>query len=335
MPTIKKKKEIGDYILGRTIGRGASGRVKLGIHKQTGEKVAIKLISRSQLLASSTTSKSVQRELAVLQLLHHPHLVDLHQVLQDTSYVYFVMEYLEGGELFHYLAERGRLQESEARMLFVQLVTALNWCHAHHISHRDLKPENLLLDKDKQTLKIADFGMAALQPFNTLLKTSCGSPHYASPEIVRGKRYHGPATDVWSCGVILYAMVTGHLPFDDEHMGRLLTKIKTGRYRSLPDYLSVDIKDLIKRMLVVDPHHRMTMPEIMAHPWLTNKSFLGTELRFIHPNKEQFKLYPLNDPELQKPIYTSELEGRIWETLKVLWRDKTEQELLDALSSER
>lgn len=107
--------------------------MKLGIHKQTGEKVAIKLISRSQLLASSTTSKSVQRELAVLQLLHHPHLVDLHQVLQDTSCVYFVMEYLEGGELFHYLAERGRLQESEARMLFIQLVTALNWCHAHHI----------------------------------------------------------------------------------------------------------------------------------------------------------------------------------------------------------
>ncbi|RCH77764.1 hypothetical protein CU098_004956, partial [Rhizopus stolonifer] len=183
LPVIKKKKEIGDYVLGKTIGRGASGRVKLGIHKHTGERVAIKMISRSHLLSSSTTSKSVQRELAVLQLLHHPNLVDLYQVLQDSSYVYFVMEYLEGGELFHYLAKRGRLDESEARLLFIQLITALNWCHAHHISHRDLKPENILLDKENKKLKIADFGMAALQPYNTLLKTSCGSPHYASPEI--------------------------------------------------------------------------------------------------------------------------------------------------------
>ncbi|RCH78528.1 hypothetical protein CU098_002461 [Rhizopus stolonifer] len=335
VPIIKKKKEIGDYILGKTIGRGASGRVKIAVHKQTGEKVAIKMISRSHLLASSTTSRSVQRELAVLQLLHHPHLVDLRQVLQDASYVYFVMEYLEGGELFHYLAERGKLQETESRSLFIQLITALNWCHAHHISHRDLKPENILLDKNKQNLKIADFGMAALQPFNTLLKTSCGSPHYASPEIVKGKKYHGPATDVWSCGVILYAIVTGHLPFDDEHMGRLLAKIKTGKYRSLPDYLSADVKDLIKRMLVVDPHRRMTMPEILAHPWLTNQSFLGTELRFLQPNKEQFKLYPLNDPDLHKPMHTSDLEGRIWETLKVLFREKSEQDLVQSLSSER
>ncbi|KAG0787214.1 hypothetical protein G6F22_007389 [Rhizopus arrhizus] len=335
VPMLKnKKKEIGDYNLGKTIGRGASGRVKLGIHKQTGERVAIKMISRSQLSASSITSKSVQRELAVLQLLHHPNLVDLRQVLQDTSYVYFVMEYCEGGELFHYLAQKGKLQEREARLLFIQLITALNWCHAHHISHRDLKPENILLDKDKQNLKIADFGMAAIQPFNTLLKTSCGSPHYASPEIVRGKRYHGPATDVWSCGVILYAMVTGHLPFDDEHMARLLAKIKTGRYRNLPDYLSLDVKDLIRRMLVVDPQRRMTMPEILAHPWLTNQSFLGTELRFLQPNKEQFKLYPLNDPDLQKPVHSSDLEGRIWETLKILWREKSEQELLKSLYSE-
>lgn len=333
LPVIKKKKEIGDYVLGKTIGRGASGRVKLGIHKHTGERVAIKMISRSHLLSSSTTSKSVQRELAVLQLLHHPNLVDLYQVLQDSSYVYFVMEYLEGGELFHYLAKRGRLDESEARLLFIQLITALNWCHAHHISHRDLKPENILLDKENKKLKIADFGMAALQPYNTLLKTSCGSPHYASPEIVKGKRYHGSATDVWSCGVILYAIMTGHLPFDDEHMGRLLAKIKTGKYRALPDSLSVDLKDLIQRMLLVDPHQRMTMPEILAHPWLNNQSFLGTELRFLQPSKEPFKLYPLHHPDLQRPMHASDLEGKIWETLKVLWRG-SEQELLSSLSSE-
>ncbi|KAG2202309.1 hypothetical protein INT47_010757 [Mucor saturninus] len=333
LPTVsKKKKEIGDYILCRTIGRGASGRVKLGIHKITGEKVAIKMISRSQLTASSSTAKSVQRELAVLQLLHHPHLIDLRQVLQDTQYVYFVMEYLEGGELFHVLAERGRLPESEGRHLFLQLITALAWCHAHHITHRDLKPENILLDKEKKNLKIADFGMAAMQPINALLRTSCGSPHYASPEIVRGKRYDGTATDVWSCGAILYAIVTGHLPFDDEHMGRLLAKIKTGRYRPLPDYLSPDARDLIKRMLVVDPLKRMTMAEILQHPWLTNKSFLGTELRFFQQPSLEFN--PVSDPELQLPMIQSslDLDGRIWETLKVLWREKSEDEILVSLT---
>ncbi|KAI8647470.1 kinase-like domain-containing protein [Parasitella parasitica] len=336
LPTaIKKKKEIGDYILCRTIGRGASGRVKLGIHKQTGEKVAIKMISRSHLTASSITSKSVQRELAVLQLLHHPHLIDLRQVLQDSSYVYFVMEYLEGGELFHVLAERGRLPENEARHLFGQMITALDWCHTHYISHRDLKPENILLDKEKKNLKIADFGMAAMQQPNALLRTSCGSPHYASPEIVKGRRYDGTAADVWSCGAILYAMMTGHLPFDDEHMGRLLAKIKTGKYRTLPEYLSSDAKDLIKRMLVVDPAKRMTMAEILNHPWLTNKSFLGTELRFLqHTTTNMFN--SLNDPQLQASLVThkSDLDGKIWETLKVLWREKSETDLIASLSQQ-
>ncbi|KAI9244448.1 kinase-like domain-containing protein [Sporodiniella umbellata] len=327
------KKEIGDYILGKTIGRGASGRVKVGIHQQTGEKVAIKMISRIQLSASSSTSRAVQRELAILQLLHHPHLVDLRQVLQDSNYVYFVMEYLEGGELFHYLAEQGRLEESKARHLFSQLISALHWCHAHHISHRDLKPENILLDKDRVHLKIADFGMAALQPLNVLLKTSCGSPHYASPEIVKGKKYDGPLTDVWSCGVILYAMVTGRLPFDDEQMGRLLAKIKRGKYRPLPGYVSQDLQDLIQRMLVIDPHQRLTIAEISTHPWLANPSFVGTDLRFLQPNKEHATLYPLYHPDLHTPMHLSDLEGRVWETLKVLFRDYSEQDLVRSLAA--
>ncbi|KAI9469852.1 MAG: kinase-like domain-containing protein [Benjaminiella poitrasii] len=335
----KKKKEIGEYILCTTIGRGASGRVKLGIHKSTGEKVAIKMISRSHLTTSSHTAKSVQRELAVLQLLHHPHLVRLRQVLQDNSHVYFVMDYVEGGELFHVLANRGRLPESEARHLFSQLVSALAWCHSHHISHRDLKPENILLDKEKKNLKVADFGMAAMQPPNLLLSTSCGSPHYASPEIVKGKKYDGKATDVWSCGVILYAMMTGHLPFDDEHMGRLLAKIKTGRYRPLPDYLSSDAKDLIKRMLAVNPTKRMMMTDILYHPWLTNKSFLGTDLKIVLQQQlttvTSTEFDPLQDPGMELPLiaHKSDLDGRIWETLKVLWRERSEEDLFQSLSA--
>ncbi|KAI8144591.1 kinase-like domain-containing protein [Fennellomyces sp. T-0311] len=337
LPLQRKRREIGDYWLGRTIGRGASGRVKIGIHRHTGEQVAIKVISRSQLATSSTMARCVQRELAVLQLLHHPHLVDLRQVLQDSANVYFVMEYMEGGELFQVLSNRGKLPEDEARQLFRQLTTALAWCHAHHICHRDLKPENILLDKDQKHIKIADFGMAAIQSPDTLLQTSCGSPHYASPEIVRGKHYYGPATDVWSCGVILYAMLTGHLPFDDDSVSRLLAKIKTGRYIPLPSTVSREARDLIKSMLVVDPCKRISLDAVLAHPWLTNKSFLGSDLRFpdaipLHQKPHD----PLHDQDLRRPVISDavDLDGRIWETLKVLWRDCSQEDLLAALTSE-
>ncbi|KAI7883666.1 Pkinase-domain-containing protein [Lichtheimia hyalospora FSU 10163] len=333
-----KRREVGEYILGKTIGRGASGRVKIGIHRHTGEQVAIKVISRSQLATSSTMARCVRRELAVLQLLHHPHLVDLRQVLQDASNVYFVMEYVEGGELFQILSEHGRLSEPNARHLFRQLTTALAWCHAHHICHRDLKPENILLDKDHKTLKIADFGMATIQSPDELLNTSCGSPHYASPEIVRGKKYHGPATDVWSCGVILYAMLTGHLPFDDDSVGRLLAKIKTGRFLPLPAHVSREAQDLIKSMLVVDPTKRITLDAVLAHPWLTNKSYLGTDLRFPDALPLYHKTHnPLQDHDLRRPIISDayDLDGRIWETLKVLWRRSSQENLLHALTSDR
>ncbi|KAI9301393.1 kinase-like domain-containing protein [Cunninghamella echinulata] len=318
----RHKKEIGDYWLGKTIGRGASGRVKLGIHKVTGEKVAIKMIARSQLMSSNTTTKSVQRELAVLQLLHHPHLVELKQVLQDSSYVYFILEYMEGGELFHILAEKGKFKESDARSLFSQMVSALAWCHSHHICHRDLKPENILLDKSKKNIKIADFGMAAM---NTCLKTSCGSPHYASPEIVKGQSYDGVTTDVWSLGVILYALLSGHLPFDDESISRLLGKIKTGKYRSLPKSLSSEAKDLIKKMLIVDTTKRITMNEILNHPWL-NKYFHDTYPNYNDPLQQSYLIPPMISHYL-------DLDGRIWETLKVLWRDLRQEEIIQALTS--
>ncbi|ORZ04929.1 kinase-like domain-containing protein [Absidia repens] len=318
----RQKKDVGDYWLGKTIGRGASGRVKLGIHKHTGEKVAIKMIARSYLVSSITTAKSVQRELAILQLLHHPHLVELKQVLQDSYYVYFVMEYLEGGELFHILAERGKFKESDARRLFYQMVSSLAWCHAHHICHRDLKPENILLTKSKKHIKIADFGMAAM---NTNLKTSCGSPHYASPEIIKGKAYDGTRTDIWSLGVILFALLSGHLPFDDENMSRLLGKIKTGHYRPLPNSLSMEAKHLVKKMLVVDARRRITMNEILHHPWLTSTSSNHS------PIGDPLKILPLGAPMIN---HTLILEGRIWETLKVLWRDLRQEDIIHALATQ-
>ncbi|ORX55822.1 Pkinase-domain-containing protein [Hesseltinella vesiculosa] len=311
------KKEIGDYWLGKTIGRGASGRVKIGYHKQTGHKVAIKLIARSQLNSSHTSSRSAQRELAILQLLYHPHLVDLKQVLQDSLYVYFVMEYMEGGELFQILAEKGRFRENDARCLFYQMATGLAWCHDHQICHRDLKPENILLDKSKKRIKIADFGMAAM---NSALKTSCGSPHYASPEIVMGKAYDGTKTDVWSLGVILFALLSGHLPFDDESMPRLLEKIKLGRYRPIPSSVSAEAKDLVRKMLVVDPSKRIKMNQLLCHPWLSSFGYKAP-------------IRPLNDPTLIPAMVTDimDLDGRVWETLRVLWHDWKPEHIAKAL----
>lgn len=179
------------------------------------------------------------------------------------------MEHVEGGELFDYLVKKGRLTENEAVGFFQQIILGVDYCHNHLICHRDLKPENLLLDRHRN-VKIADFGMASLQVPSTMLETSCGSPHYASPEIIKGIKYNGPSADVWSCGIILFALVTGNLPFDDENIRRLLNKVKTGIY-TIPDYVSPSARDLITKMLVVEPDLRYTMRQVMDHPWFNLK----------------------------------------------------------------
>jgi serine/threonine protein kinase len=176
------------------------------------------------------------------------------------------LEYVEGGELFDYLIKKGKLEEKEAVHYFRQIINGVNYCHQFNICHRDLKPENLLLDKNLN-IKIADFGMAALEINQKLLETSCGSPHYASPEIVAGKVYHGSPSDVWSCGIILFALLTGHLPFDDENIRKLLMKVQSGRFVT-PNFLSPDAKDLIWKMLKVNPNDRIKVFEILKHPLL-------------------------------------------------------------------
>jgi len=178
-----------------------------------------------------------------------------------------VMEYVPGGELFDFIVSNGRLSEPRARVMFQQLVSGVEYCHQHMVVHRDLKPENLLLDSDQQ-LRIADFGLSNVMKDGDFFKTSCGSPNYAAPEVISGKLYAGPEVDVWSCGVILYALLCGSLPFDDENIPNLFKKIKGGIF-TLPGHMSDDIKDLISRMLVVDPLQRITIPEIRRHRWFT------------------------------------------------------------------
>uniref|UniRef100_A0A3P9MM50 Si:dkey-16p21.7 n=1 Tax=Oryzias latipes TaxID=8090 RepID=A0A3P9MM50_ORYLA len=207
----------------------------------------------------------VEREIAILKLIEHPHVLKLHDVYENNKYLYLVLEHVSGGELFDYLVKKGRLTPKEARKFFRQIISALDFCHSHSICHRDLKPENLLLD-EKNNIRIADFGMASLQVGDSLLETSCGSPHYACPEVIRGEKYDGRRADVWSCGVILFALLVGALPFDHDNLRQLLEKVKSGVFH-MPHFIPPDCQALLKGMIQVDPDKRLSLEAIQKHAW--------------------------------------------------------------------
>ncbi|XP_059204501.1 serine/threonine-protein kinase BRSK2-like isoform X4 [Centropristis striata] len=254
---------VGPYRLEKTLGKGQTGLVKLGVHCITGQKVAIKIVNREKL--SESVLMKVEREIAILKLIEHPHVLKLHDVYENNKYLYLVLEHVSGGELFDYLVKKGRLTPKEARKFFRQIISALDFCHSHSICHRDLKPENLLLD-EKNNIRIADFGMASLQVGDSLLETSCGSPHYACPEVIRGEKYDGRRADVWSCGVILFALLVGALPFDHDNLRQLLEKVKSGVFH-MPHFIPPDCQALLKGMIEVNSDKRLTLEAIQKHAW--------------------------------------------------------------------
>lgn len=255
--------KIGQYTIQQTLGAGSFGKVKLATHSLTGHRVAMKIINRRK-ISSLDMGGRVKREIQYLKLLRHPHIIKLYEVITTPSDIIMVIEYA-GGELFQYIVERGRMSEDEARRFFQQIIAAIEYCHRHKIVHRDLKPENLLLD-DRLNVKIGDFGLSNIMTDGDFLKTSCGSPNYAAPEVISGKLYAGPEIDIWSCGVILYVMLCGRLPFDDDYIPTLFKKINGGIY-TLPSYLTPEAKHLLSSMLVVDPVKRITISEIRQLPW--------------------------------------------------------------------
>jgi 5'-AMP-activated protein kinase, catalytic alpha subunit len=243
-------------------------QVKLASHAVTGHKVAVKILNKAKIKQLGMEEK-VRREINILHLCTHPHIIRLYEVIDTPTDIFLVNEYVSGGELFDYIVSKGRLSADEARNFFHQIISGVEYCHFQKIVHRDLKPENLLLDANLN-IKIADFGLSNLMRDGDFLRTSCGSPNYAAPEVISGHLYAGPEVDVWSCGVILYALLCGCLPFDDESIPSLFKKIKSGMY-SLPTHLSQLAKNLIPRMLEVDPMKRITIPEIRLHPWFQHK----------------------------------------------------------------
>lgn len=253
------------YEIIKTLGEGSFGKVKLAVHRISGQKVALKIINRRKLQTRDMAGR-IEREIQYLQLLRHPHIIKLYTVITSPAEIIMVLEYA-GGELFDYIVNHGRMTEDKARRFFQQIVCAVEYCHRHKIVHRDLKPENLLLD-EHLNVKIADFGLSNIMTDGNFLKTSCGSPNYAAPEVISGKLYAGPEVDVWSCGVILYVLLCGRLPFDDEYIPALFKKIQQGAFQ-IPSYLSPGAIKLIKRMLVVSPVQRITIAEIRQDPWFT------------------------------------------------------------------
>ncbi|EFJ24233.1 hypothetical protein SELMODRAFT_414787 [Selaginella moellendorffii] len=254
------------YRTERRIGTGSFSTVILGEHRRSARRVAIKVMSRRNIIEGGMREK-VAREVRTMALLRHPHIVRLYEVFETPRDVLIVMEYAERGDLYEYLLvqRNQRLEEAEARWFFQQLITGVEYCHSKSAIHRDIKVENLFLDSQRH-IKIGDFGLCNTMQEGGFLRTSCGSTHYAAPELLLRRPYVGPEVDVWSCGVVLYVLLGGCYPFDDANTTTLYSKILSGTF-NFPLFVPDGPRDLISRMLTVDPRARITVAEIKEHAW--------------------------------------------------------------------
>ncbi|KAL2020983.1 hypothetical protein VTK56DRAFT_7757 [Thermocarpiscus australiensis] len=346
------KTHIGPWQLGKTLGKGATARVRLARHRVSNQLVAVKIVAKSTAHMSQadslanldridyrkpTTSAdgglrrmplSIEREVAILKLIRHPNIIELLDIWENRSEIYLVTEYVEKGDMFEFINWNGALNEEEAIFYFRQIMSALDYCHSFNICHRDLKPENILLKSNGQ-IKIADFGMAALQQNPShQLRTACGSPHYAAPELLRHQFYKGSAVDIWSMGVILYAMLAGCLPFDDSNMDVMLAKAKRAEYR-MPPHLTREAKDLIRKILVAQPAHRITMKQMWRHALIKKYDYLD---EFQEWNGESHNVMRNMD---FAPIPEEEIDIQILRQLKSLWHHYSEPELKEKLRDEK
>ncbi|KAJ1727881.1 hypothetical protein LPJ61_004342, partial [Coemansia biformis] len=297
----QREQRVGDYVVKQTLGKGTFSKVYLGEYRPTKQKVALKFIKPKSPQGGSTDKHNlrVEREIRLLSLLYHPNIVRLYDVIQTPKFTMIVMEHNSGGELLHHIRKRGRLHESEARGLFRQIVSAVDYMHQNCVIHRDLKMENVMMDRDNR-VRLIDFGFANTFEWDKQLDTFCGSPFYAAPEMVNGIKYTGPEVDIWSMGVILFFMLCGRTPFEGECLKEIYDKISRGRFE-VPQQRSWEAQDLLRRILTVDPHLRISMKGIVEHPWL-NKDFDQPVNNHLPP-RPTVVLQP-NEQALQKmPVY--------------------------------
>ncbi|KAL8985214.1 MAG: hypothetical protein Q9205_001035 [Flavoplaca limonia] len=297
--------QTGQWSLGKTIGAGSMGKVKLAKNLETGEQVAVKIVprqstdehhsNRDRERADHSKEVRTAREAAIVTLLSHPYICAMRDVVRTNYHWYMLFEYVNGGQMLDYIISHGRLKEKQARKFGRQIASALDYCHRNSIVHRDLKIENILISKTGD-IKIIDFGLSNLFSPRAQLKTFCGSLYFAAPELLQAKQYTGPEVDIWSFGIVLYVLVCGKVPFDDQSMPQLHAKIKKGVV-DYPAWLSHECKHLISRMLVTDPKQRVSLAEILHHPWLT-KGFNSAPENYL-PHREPLQL-PLDPDVVEK-----------------------------------
>ena len=264
----EKENPIGDYLLNEEIGSGGFAKLVEAIHIPTGEKVAVKIMDKEQIFAEPLNLNRIQREIAILKIVRHKNIIKLYELMETPEKIYIVMEYCNGGELFDYIVSKQHLTERQACRFFQEIINCLEYLHSLNIVHRDIKPENLLLNKikNKINLKLIDFGISNCYTMDKLLTTPCGTASYAPPEMHKGEEYYGLLSDIWSAGVVLYAMVFGYLPFceDDEDIN--INNIIEGNYE-IPEEASPELADLLMHLLDINPLTRYDLDQIKEHPW--------------------------------------------------------------------
>lgn len=265
--SLNKKKKVGNYLLGKIIGEGAFAKIRQGLHIIAREKVAVKIVPKKAALLREYVKKAVRREAMLLQKLEHPNIIRLYEIMETENSYYLVLELAEAGDFIKYMSEKKKLSERECQKFIRQIASAVDHMHTSNITHRDLKLENLLLDRENN-IKIIDFGLSNVFYGDSSLNTQCGSPVYAAPEIFCNRKY-GPAVDIWSMGICMYAMLTGKLPFlpdPPNNLTLLHTLILRGAH--IPDSLTDSCANLLSRMLAVDYHYRITIEELLTHSWI-------------------------------------------------------------------
>eukprot|EP00262_Sarcandra_glabra_P013261 TRINITY_DN3637_c0_g1_i10.p1 TRINITY_DN3637_c0_g1~~TRINITY_DN3637_c0_g1_i10.p1 ORF type:complete len:309 (-),score=45.62 TRINITY_DN3637_c0_g1_i10:312-1238(-) len=253
MNATKVKRRVGKYEVGRTLGEGTFAKVKFARNSETAEPVALKILDKEKVLKHKMVEQ-IKREIATMKLIKHPNVVRLHEVMGSKTKIFIVLEFVTGGELFDKIVNHGRMMEGDARKYFQQLINAVDYCHSRGVYHRDLKPENLLLDASGN-LKVSDFGLSALSQQvrdDGLFHTTCGTPNYVAPEVLNDRGYDGATADLWSCGVILFVLLAGYLPFDDSNLMILYNKISVAEF-TCPSWLSFGARRLITRILDPNP----------------------------------------------------------------------------------
>ncbi|MCJ1310366.1 hypothetical protein MMC25_004030 [Agyrium rufum] len=352
------KRYVGPWQIGKSIAMGATGRVRKARHRYTGEKAAVKILSRhlaqSQSVlaldnvlarrarerqgdakASRHIPMGIEREIIIMKLIEHPCVIRFLDIWENRNELYLFIEEGESGELFKHIQENKVLSEYESVRIFRQIISALEYCHQFSICHRDLKPENILLDSIGN-VKIADFGMATLQLSGTRLETSCGSAHYVCPERATYRPYQGDLSDIWSAGVILYVMLSGCLPFGhscaENDTEKILYEVAHAPIQ-YPSWLSMEARDLISAILQREPRKRMTLREMWNHPLLRKYEPYARDPKYA-PNWVGGPVKPLTEANCGARLYNKrDVDPDILRNVLILCRTDQEDAIINSLIS--